>query len=40
MSETKTREQLEHLAAMEGVNDVDSWTTEELEAYLAQKGVL
>lgn len=34
------REALEHQAAMVGVNDVDSWSVEQLESYLTQRGVL
>jgi hypothetical protein len=35
MSETTTREELEHQAAMLGCNDCEGWTTEELEQFVA-----
>ena len=40
MSDTPTREQLEHLAAKWGISDVESWSSEALTEYLVSKGVL
>lgn len=31
------REQLEHEAALYGVNDVDHWSTEELRAFVLER---
>lgn len=40
MSDNTEREQLEHMAACYGVNDVEGWTTDELRDFVIEQQLL